>query len=379
LKLNTTKIDTIDEIRLIRDEWNELHSRCSYSSIYNSHDYLFSACNSFHLEPDSLYFLIVRKSENNKLVAIFPFILTDYNWHRVKFHIIIYAGLNEADKPYPIIDSRLEKEAWQATIDHIKMDKHRWQFLELVEISEGLSAPTIIADQFSSFPFYQKLEKDVDSPIFDLNINWLEFWGMHKKMRKKVRKMQSDFGESMQFKILNDADGMKNYLNAYMELESKSWKFERKIGISRSDSYINFYTQFFQKLASKNNLFFGFLYIDDQLVSAEIAYTCGEIVYFSHGSFDKSFNRYSPGMVSTCLFLKYFHESRYSKGDFLAGFSHYVNPWASSIQRSFNQTIYRITPKLITAYLFGIAAKLIFTPFKLIKKKFIGQKIKLEK
>ncbi len=373
LKLKITKVNSIEAVRLIQDEWNDLHSRCSYRSIYNSFDYLYLACTSVFFPSDELYFLLVRFADSGKLVAIFPFRLTNLYWHRVKFNIIIYAGLNEADKPYPIIDSQFEKESWHIAIKYIKGEKNQWHFLELIEIYEGLLAPQILANEFSSIFYYKKLSCDVKSPIFDLNVSWPAFWSKHRKMRKKVRKIQADFADKMQFRVFNNVDTWNDCLRDYIKLESRSWKADKKIGISRSTKYIDFYRQFFERLAAQNKLFFGFLYIGEQLVSAEIAYSCGDTVYFSHGAFDRTFGKYSPGMVSTSLFLKYFHESSYSKGDFLGGFSHYINPWASCIVPSYNQTIYRVTPKLAVAYVLGIVAKLVLSPIRNIKNRLFAK------
>jgi hypothetical protein len=373
LNLELSKIDNFKQLASLENEWCELHSRCSYPSIFNSFDYLYSACVHFQVRQEELYILLVRNLDTNKLVAIFPFCLTNFHWHRIKFNVIIYAGLNEADKPYPIIDGQFEEAAWKIAIAHIKKDSNKWNFLELVEIQEGLNALEILIREFKMIKFHKKVRNDVESPIFELNISWLEFWDKHKKMRKRIRKMESDFPQNMEFKVYTDIEELDYCMRNYIELESRSWKAAKKIGVSSSVKKLKFYSDFFKRLSSHNQLFFGFLYVDEKLVSAEIAYTQNTNVYFSHGVFDKVYAKYSPGMVSTSLFLKYFIESEYKKGDFLGGFAHYVNPWASQLIKSNNITIYRLTPKLIIAFILGKTAYYTLRPMRWLKNSILAK------
>jgi CelD/BcsL family acetyltransferase involved in cellulose biosynthesis len=177
-------------------------------------------------------------------------------------------------------------------------------------------------------------------------------------MRKRIERMKKQFGAGFEFKHICDPAAHESCLNQYLKLESRSWRKNTAVGISQSEQNISFHRRLFDALAQKSQLFFGFLYIEGELVAAEIAYTHDNTVYFTHGCYDESFKKFSPGMVSVSLFLKGFFNGQYKNGDFLGGFAHYINPWADHIVLSDRITVARVTPKVLLGCVFAVRAKL---------------------
>ncbi len=357
LELEVSLYDSIESIEQLNPEWIALHRRCSRPSIFNSFEFQYLALDTFATPPDRVFFLVVRQRHNNQLVAIFPFIQSPTRWHRIDFNIITYAGLEVVDKPYPIIDRELEPEAWRAAFDYLKLRRDVWHFIDFLEVEAGLHAPSAVKRSFTIGRYLRRQSLDAKSPIIDLESDWKEFSDKHSKMRKRTRRMERSFGNRLVFKFLANPEDYDSCLNEYINLESKSWKYKERIGISRSERDLRFHRKLFETLAKNAQLFFGFLYIDDQLVSAEIAYSFGDTIYFTHGCFDGSYKSYSPGMVSTSLFIQRFHNGAYKSGDFLGGFSPYIDPWASRIVTSNRLTVAKVCPKVLLGLVFAFYSK----------------------
>ncbi|MET1254886.1 GNAT family N-acetyltransferase [Aliikangiella maris] len=361
--------ETLESIEMLKQEWQQLHQQCTYPSIYNSYDFIYTAIKYFCTPSDEIFVIAIRNNrQNGQLVGVFPFLISDYQWHHAKFRAVVYAGLNEADKMYPIILKDVEKSAWPKLFQFLKLQKKRWQFFELVEVRKDFHARKAIKKYFPS-GYLKKRNEDVYSPIVDLTETWEVFWNKHRKMRKRVRKMENDFGEAFSFKVYAEPEAAMTHLDEYIQLEQRSWKASEKVGISKSQNNLEFYREFFAQLAEKNRLYFGFLYQGERLVSAEIAYTLGHTVYFSHGCYDLEFRHYSPGMVSTSLFLKNFFNVGYKNGDFLGGFAYYINPWAKTLLSSDNLIVAKITPTIVLVYLASLLKRITWTPMLSLLKK----------
>jgi CelD/BcsL family acetyltransferase involved in cellulose biosynthesis len=84
------------------------------------------------------------------------------------------------------------------------------------------------------------------------------------------------------------------------------------------------------------------LYDRDKVMSAEIAYTFENRVFFAHGTFDPAYAELSPGTINSSRLIKFFHGKGFAEGDFLAGWASYNNPWAYRIQNTANIIIRRM-------------------------------------
>jgi len=376
VKLYVSICDTIESIGRLESEWSALHVHCSRSTIFNSFDFLYLAVQEFATAGETLLFITVRHPADNRLVAVFPFKICPFEWRGLDFKLITYAGLDVTDKVYPVIENGEEPEAWHAAFSHIKSIREVWHFIDLFEVERGLYAALAVRRAFLPGRYIRRQSPDIQSPIVDLACDWQSFSGRHPKMRKRIKRMKRQFGAGFEFKCICDPAAYESCLNQYLMLESRSWRKKTAVGISQSKQNISFHRRLFETLAEKSQLFFGFLYIEGQLVAAEIAYTHDNTVYFTHGCYDESFKKYSPGMVSVSLFLKNFFNGQYKDGDFLGGFAHYINPWASHIVLSDRITVARVTPKVLLGFVFAVRAKLKLQNLpSFFKKKFLTENI----
>jgi CelD/BcsL family acetyltransferase involved in cellulose biosynthesis len=346
-ELSIASYESPEAVATLEKAWRELHADCTYRSVFNGFDFFMASVTAFS-EPNILLYVLVATGKDG-VVAIFPFQLSRPKDAGRLFWQLEYAAQWEADKPYPLIRRGFEDAAWQALARFLISNRARWHRFHLVEIPEGLAAISELPRLFAP-PFYWVRVRDgQSSPVVELDRPWSERWQAHPKMRKKVARMQNAFGERLRFQVYEGADDWQTSLCLYVELESKGWKSGR-VGIGKDERTLGFYHDLFSRLAARGGLRVGLLFLDDEPVAAEVAYVEGKTVYFSHGTYDERYAKYSPGMVSTCLFLRYFHDGAFDEGDYLAGFAAYLTPWADRVLTSRKLTILRGSLPVLLAF-----------------------------
>lgn len=348
-RLTFEVLDSVQGVAGLETVWRRLHKDSGYASVYNGFDFVFASIKAFSEPGISLYFLVARDAD--EVVAIFPMQLAVRRYRGARLRVVEYAAMWEIDKPYPVIRRGSEDLAWRELGEFLIANRAKWHRIDLMEIREGLPGADILRGMFGRPRYLVNIREDRGSPIVDLRSPWEDRWSAHRKMRKKVTKMQSTFGDRLRFEVVDGADNWASCLEIYTNIEAKGWKAGR-VGIGKNAATLAFYRDFFPRLSALGGLSFGILYVDDTPVSAEIAYVHDGVVYFSHGTFDEEFAKYSPGMVSTCLFLKHFHDSGLKEGDYLAGYAGYMIPWADRIVPSAHLVVHRLS--LMELYVMSI-------------------------
>jgi hypothetical protein len=356
IELSISTRESIEEVAELEEEWRQLHADCSYQSVFNGFDFFMASISVFPAADTKLYVLVATGVTG--VAAIFPFQRSRIRNTWGRLWQLEYAAQWESDKLYPLIRRGFEEAAWLALAQYLSANRAYWDRLQLVEIPEGLAATSALQRAFRPPHYWVRVGDDNVSPIIGLDRPWSERWQGHRKMRKKVARMQNAFGDRMRFQVFDGKEDWRTCIGLYLELESKGWKAGR-VGIGKDEYTSLFYWNFLSRLAVRNGLRIGILFIDDTPVAAEIAYVEGSKVYFSHGTYDESFSTYSPGMVSTCLFLQYFHDGTYVDGDFLAGYAGYMTPWADRMLGSRKLQILRISPRLLLLFPDKVKRKLL--------------------
>ena len=355
--LTFTSHESVSAVKRLEAPWRGLHADCTYPSLYNDFDFFISSTIAFSEPNISLY--VLAASDGPDVVAIFPFQLSLLRRNGTTLRLLEYAAQWEIDKPYPLIRTGYEDLAWAALALFLRKHRKRWDRFDLMEVRDALPATTLLPRLLRKPVYWIRVRADRQTPLVSLNRPWEDRWRAHQKMRKKVARIQNTFGERMRFQVFQDADAWESCLATYMDLEARGWKAGR-VGIGKNLQTVAFYREFFPRIAASGALRFGFLFVDDEVIAAEVAYINQRTVYFAHGTYDERYAKYSPGMVSRSLFLRYFHGSQYDEGDYLAGYTGYLLPWADRIVPSYKVTVFRISAPVLYSSVVK-AARSLFT------------------
>ncbi|MGB0867662.1 MAG: GNAT family N-acetyltransferase [Granulosicoccaceae bacterium] len=340
--LNATILRDREQIEELRQEWNKLLDETSYPTVYSTYDFCLSGWKHFHEDDSSPYVVCLR--HHGKLVAVFPLRQETSYVYTIEYELLLPMHTTEADKPYPLIADGYEQNSWMAFADYLKSNATDWDILywpEIPDVLEGVEELELaFADQR---PFSVESKDDAFGPILDLDQTWDEFKSKHRKLRKAITRINNKLEGGVFLKVYRSPEEIAKAVDVYADIENKGWK-AGKIGVARNDTSRDFYRDLSITLAKNDQIRIGVLYHGTIPISAEIAYTSGDRVFFSHGTYDPAYKDVSPGKISTGLFIKEFLDDKFDYGDFLAGFAHYLSPWSDDFMTTTEVYIYNRRP-----------------------------------
>ena len=327
----------------LQAEWELLLSQSTRPSIYGSFDYLATSVAIF-VRPTGVepFLLFMRERQSRALRAIFPMSIGLRKFRQRPVRVVehsITTHNSDVDKPYPIIHREDEAACWQQLADYLKFEFTDWDWLEYDELIAESMLNSQLSKLFPRPKFWTRHTPGPLSPTVDLSVGWQNFWHAHRNMRKKYRRAESRLGDSFRYEVFHQPQQMAAGLAYYIQVEKMSWKSGK--GLSEPESEA-FYQTLLPKLASQGRAFIGIMFAGDIPVSVEISFVYQSRVSFAHGTYNPNFQSLSPGSVSTSRFLEFFFDKGFKEGDFLAGFAHYIDPWADDFVRTNNTRVFRI-------------------------------------
>ncbi len=326
----------------LRVEWDELLERSPYTTIYSTYDFCYCGWMHFHEDESSPFVITIR--DQGKLVAVFPLRQETSYVHSIEYELILPLHTTEADKPYPLIAEGYERSSWLAFAQCLKENPDDWDILYWPEIPDLLEGVEELEEAFQGQkPYCVESENDAFGPILDLEQTWDEFKSKHRKMRKAITRINNKLEGGVHFVVYRTEEEIARAVDVYADIEHKGWKAGR-IGVARNETARDFYRELATVLAKNDEIRIGVLYHGEIPISAEIAYTCGDRVFFSHGTYDPAYKDVSPGKISTGYFIKEFLDDEFSYGDFLAGFSQYLSPWSDDFMTTTEVYVYNRRP-----------------------------------
>lgn len=335
------KLDFGSGLIELKGEWDDLLLRSSRPSIYSSFDYIYTSCTHFK-KSEEIFFLFFRAKEDGRLLAIFPVSVWIDTVHGVRLRRVehgITPVTTEVDKPYPVIDRDCETACWTRFTGHLRKEFRQWDVFAFDELWVESGLNRHLRKLFPLPAYWKKTRPGPDSPIFALDGEWNDFWNAHHHVRSKIRRIEKQLGDRLSFFTTSDPEDVERCLDAYIATEQASTKKEESL--MRKEKQ-RFYRELFPKLAAKGRLWFAMLYDGDTVMAAHVSYVFGDRVYFALCTFNPEYRNFSPGLVLHFRFLQFFHGKGFSEGDFLAGYAHYLNPWASYSEKTVNIQVRKI-------------------------------------
>lgn len=361
--------DFADISHTLIEEWEGLLELSTRPSIYASYIYIDTSVRHYvDEETKSVFCLFLREKSSKKLVAIFPMSRGERPCYGKKVRMLEHAITthnSDVDKPYPIIHQDYEESAWLAFRDYFSKEYTDWDWIEYAELIPESSLNNNLRKLFSWPFFYAKKNAGPVSPIVDLKQSIDSYWAGHRNMRKKYRRIKKVLGENYSYKVVTDADQMEKCIHLYIETEKLSWKVNQ--GLSEATGE-DFYRELVSRLSAKGQVCFGILYDGELPVSIELSFMYLDKVYFAHGTYNSTYQKLSPGSVSTSKFIEHFLEKGYSEGDFLAGFAHYINAWAEKIYPTKDTVIFKINGLFVYYVSMWLKEKLRLLPKRIWNK-----------
>lgn len=333
--------ESYENIFKLQEEWNRLHENSVNPSVYNSFVFINESIQIFNDESVSLKIFTLTDTKTDELIAVFPMQIQKKFWGWLSFNSLETAALNEImDKPYPVIRQDCHDMCWEAFIKYLKEQVDDWDHFYLRDIPSSYPVLKLLSKLCEEQDLIYKTEFDSNSTEINIEGEWDEFWGKHRSMRRNLNKIERDFGNRLAFTV--HESNWEKCLERYIELENKGWK--KGLGVTESEQTTEFYRRLCEKLEASGQLSFGFLTVDDQLITATIAYPYGDTVYFPQGCYDPEYRKYSPNMVNLTYLIKHFYETPHKNVDFLCGYADFISKWSDKEIKTYDVNIFRKRP-----------------------------------
>lgn len=335
-------VETDEEILALKSSWEELHENSIAPSIYNSFVFIYESIQAYKYSEVTKKIFTLTDDETHQLLAIFPMQQYENAWHFIPFNTLETTALNEImDKPFPVIRTGFHDISWRVFFTHLKDNISDWHHFFLRDVPFSYPVLQLLPEICEELNLEYQVNYDSVSTEISIEGEWDDFWQQQRTMRRNMNKIEREFGDRLAFTVHDDK--WQWCLDKYIELENKTWK--KGLGVTADEETIAFYYRFCEKLNAAGQLKFGFMTVDDQLITATIAYAPhGDTVYFPQGCYDPAYKKYSPNMVNLTYFLKYFYGTTYKKVDFLCGYAGFLSKWADAEIKTYDINIYNNRP-----------------------------------
>ena len=297
--LTTTCLRSIDELRTIVPEWNELWQCSSVTSAVHRAESLLSLLKNF-MSNARLCVLTVR--DEGQLVAALPIV------ERRQLLGLKIGGLpnNEWSQPGTLlIDTGADHDAISVELavglkqagcslirfDQIDLDLPTWTSLQKIFAKKKVPHQTILQYELGSID----VRGDFDTLLSERSKN------LRSTLRRRRRRLeeQGEIRFTMHDKFSPKAGGepLEPLLQKMFELEQKSWKHKTGGAVLDNQSVFEFYVQLAKLMDQEGAMRIALLELNDRLIAYDLAVESKRVYHSYKVSYASDFQRYGPGQL----------------------------------------------------------------------------------
>lgn len=307
--LDTVLIQTAEDFKLLKSEWNSLYNKCGRSSIFSSWEWMFTWWevykDQYHRQ---LYILTFYQYD--QLVGVAPFqIDLAYPYAFVQGRTLRFIGLGDA-KNDRIVSQYLdfmvlpgfESVMIESVSDYLIKHKKEWHFADFEYLLEG----SLILQCFTSNKSKiarQKMDYGVRFTIPESD----DFESYQKKMRGRWRKMYAKKDRlltrdgEVTIETTDTIERIKPALNQLSTMHISRWKGKVDHCIFESSRFLEFHKKILEQLLPQNKAFIKTLSLNNEALASYYVFTDkGKVHYYQSGFYSENANRYSPLFLLVC-------------------------------------------------------------------------------
>lgn len=168
---------------------------------------------------------------------------------------------------------------------------------------------TTVLQQRTPVWFVQKqIARSVFEPASDAETYMQQVWS--RKTRHEARRQQRRLEElgDLTFRRLSPSDNINEWLDAFVELESRGWKGERGTAFECDENEKNFFIEALCRAFEEGNLQMLSLELDGQPIAMNTAFYSGEGGFYFKIAHDEAYRKYSPGVLLEAEFINVLHD-----------------------------------------------------------------------
>lgn len=300
-------------LEALSPEWEGLFRRCAGASPFLHPRWVQGWWDHFK-EDASLRLLVLR--EKGRLAGVAPL---QRRWSRWRLFPVRSLGLLQNGQSRPGFLLAEDPIKWMPeVVGALEKTAGQWDLFQLDGIEE--EEYRILAKSTSASGRLKVVDASEWSDSFlPLEGDWQSYLqSKTAKFRKTLRYTDNVLSRegTLRWEMARK-DEVAPALEAFLELDKKSWKKERGEYILGDTRLAGFYRRTILDLAESGTSGIFLLFIEQRPIAGAICLFSGETLYTLKTSFDEALAKFSPGTVLFHHLIEYAYQSGYRRFDFV--------------------------------------------------------------
>jgi len=328
---------------MLEHVWRNLLELSEADPIFGSYHWAHEWWRVFQHKNDKLCLTLIYEGDQaHGLAALY---LTQERWGALKANVLAPVGQNTAQ--YLDFILPVEPEKAVSRLFDFLIEKSGWDVLSLNNMPKSSLNLKYLKSAASARKLLLVEEPEEVCPFILLEDNYNTF--MLKRFRSKFRKEIKRNTRRLQakgehhFEMIYKAKKLRRVFSEMVRLEKHSWKGKKKLGIFGTPSKQRFYYQIMQTLADRGKLAVLLQWLDNRLITYEIAFLSKNRFLAFNTAFDSALRIYAPGVLSQVELIKHCYKMNIPIFDFLRGGEHYKAKWTDVATQNINLHIFAPT------------------------------------
>lgn len=352
--LKTTVAYGEDGLLALKDAWHRMEQDLPGLTVFQTHRYLSAWARCFAVHRKLLTVCI--HGHDGELIGIAPFQVVPVQIVRGRLHreLTFLGAPWEVDRPRFLFKRDIEACA-VAVADALLALRADWDVIWFHEQDPADRALGAFCRALSRRGLLHGRVPSSDCPYLTFDGSWQQLLASKsQKFRKglKASRRRLEAAGRLEYETCTgDEERLQDLFLEYEQLEGRSWKARKGVGVSQSTEHLRFYLHLIHEFADESRFVFRCLRLDGRLIAATFGIVHGRTYHSLHIAHDAAWAKYSPGTLLESFELEECSGAGLDEYDFLGGFLTNKVRWATHSRRTVEVHLYQRQPSLVAAHL----------------------------
>lgn len=365
------KITEINEFNKLEPVWDGILQKSQNNLLFLSFDFIKTEWENIGWELEEgkkLRPFVVVVKENDEILGLFPFVKERKQLYGMPVTMIRSLGHTYLDRSDVIITDK-PRAAVEKMFQYFEESDTSWNLLLMQNIIRNSPFTSIAADLHKKNKFKLGVKHGYQSPYVEKNMPWPEYVksrprSVQKVIKNKTNRLERNVGKITTC-VYNTPAEVESALQTAFDIDSRSWKSLEGTAISSTERSRQYWKSLTSYLTVKGQVKIWILWVDDKAIAFEYNVLHDKKVYSLKKSYDKEYQRYSPGLLLKYKVMESIWQEDVVEIDLLGISDISKEQWTNKKRKHnnvyiFNNTLYSRIGYLFIFRLLNAAAKLTF-------------------
>lgn len=343
----TRIISDVQAWESLRPHWDALLNASLDSTPWQNWDYLTHWWR--HMSKGKVLRIVVVERDGAP-VMVFPLQLGPENMIGINTRVLEpIASLWDVNRPRFAI-GEMDREAFTAGLDAIWAFRSEWDTVRIEELPLMDPQSLALLEYASQHGLKFRHAQSSMCPFIKVESTWADFLKtrgskMKKNLRASQRKLETASG-AVTVDCNASPEEVRKAFDVTLDLHAKSWKKKKRVGLSLSNEYRNFFRDFLFSMAERGQARVLILRAGGRPVASTIAFLHLDTYFSTEIVHDNAYSAFSPGTLLESFELEQvMTERRFGHYDFLGRFLSNKQRWTDDARATHRIYIFRPTVK----------------------------------